>query len=161
MFKLRPRTLTKNQDQDQANADKEIIGSPIEQHECQVATKENRKKPIKVSNIPNQPWYTVSTDNDGPYPDGQCNLVLIDKRTRYPVVEYVPSTDFHSNKERLKYIFATNGILRRIKSDRGPPAIGEEGMISAPYGDASSSKSECQSREIHANHKQFRTSLQG
>ena len=57
----------------------------------------------------------------GPYLDGHYNLVLVDKRTRYPVVENVPSTDFKTNKEKLKHIFATYVTPKRIKSDNGPP----------------------------------------
>ena len=79
-----------------------------------------------MTNIPNRPWDTVSIDHGGPYPDGHYNLVLIDKRTRYPVVESVPSTDFQTNKERLKHIFATYGTPRRIESDNGPPFNSKE-----------------------------------
>ena len=104
-----------------------MIDTAIDQcYECQVATKGNREEPIKVTNIPNQPWDTVSIDHGGPYPDGHYNLVLIDKRTRYPVVESVPSTDFQTNKERLKHIFATYGTPRRIESDNGPPFNSKE-----------------------------------
>ena len=84
-------------------------------------TKEKREEPIKVTNIPSQPWDTVSIDHGGTYPDGHDNLVLIDRRTRYPVVEAVPSTNFKVNKERLKHIFATYGTPMRIESDDGPP----------------------------------------
>ncbi|PFX12489.1 Uncharacterized protein K02A2.6 [Stylophora pistillata] len=62
----------------------------------------------------------------GPYPDGHYNLVLIDKRTRYPVVESVPSTDFQTNKERLKHISATYGTPRRIENDNGLPFNSKE-----------------------------------
>ena len=104
-----------------------MIDTAIDQcYECQVATKGNREEPIKVTNIPNRPWDTVSIDHGGPYPDGHYNLVLIDKRTRYPVVEAVPSTDFQTNKERLKQIFATYGTPRRIESDNGPPFNSKE-----------------------------------
>lgn len=104
-----------------------MIDTAIDQcYECQVATKGNREEPIKVTNIPNRPWDTVSIDHGGPYPDGHYNLVLIDKRTRYPVVESVPSTDFQTNKERLKHIFATYGTPRRIESDNGPPFNSKE-----------------------------------
>jgi hypothetical protein len=58
-------------------------------------------------------------DHGGPYPDGHYNLVIIDKRTRYPVVE--SSTNFQANKERLKHVFATYGTPRRIETDNGPP----------------------------------------
>ena len=104
-----------------------MIDTAIDQcYECQVATKGDREEPIKVTSIPNRPWDTVSIDHGGPYPDGHYNLVLIDKRTRYPVVESVPSTDFQTNKEKLKHIFATYGTPRRIESDNGPPFNSKE-----------------------------------
>ena len=83
-------------------------------YECQVATEEKREEPTKVTNIPSHPWDTVSIDHGRPHPDGHYNLVLIDRRTRYPVVVAVPSTNFKINTERLKYIFATYGTPKRI-----------------------------------------------
>ena len=81
-----------------------MIDTAIDQcYECQVATKDSTEEPIKVSSIPSQPWDTVSIDFGGPYPDSHYNLVLIDKRTRYPVVETMPSTSFPPIKERLKH----------------------------------------------------------
>ena len=56
-----------------------------------------------------RPWGTI-----------HYNLFLIDKRTRYAVVENVPSTGFQTNKERLKHIFATYGTPKRTESDNGP-----------------------------------------
>ena len=104
-----------------------MIDTAIDQcYECQVATKENIEEPIKVTNIPSRPWDTVSIDHGGPYPDGHYNLVLIDKRTRYPVVESVPSTNFQTNKDGLKHIFATYGTPRRNESNNGPPFNSEE-----------------------------------
>ncbi|XP_022809966.1 uncharacterized protein LOC111346983 [Stylophora pistillata] len=104
-----------------------MIDTAIDQcYECQVATKGDKEEPIKVTSISNRPWDTVSIDNGGPYLDGHYNLVLIDKRTRYPVVESVPSTDFQTNKERLKHIFATYGTLRRIERENGPPFNSKE-----------------------------------
>ena len=106
-----------------------MIDTAIDQgYECQVAAKGDREEPIKVTSIPNRPWDTVSIDHGGPYPDGHYNLVLIDKRTRYPVVEFVPSTDFQTNKEKLKHIFATYGTPRRIESDNGPHSILKRSM---------------------------------
>ena len=74
-----------------------------------------------MTNIPSHPWDTVSIDHGRTYPDGHYNLVLIDKRTRYPVVEAVPSTNFEVNKKSLKHIFAIYGTPKRIESDNGPP----------------------------------------
>ena len=61
-------------------------------HECQVTTKEHRKEPLKMTEIPEKPWQVVSVDFGGPYPDGHYNLVIMDKRSRYPEVEVVYST---------------------------------------------------------------------
>ena len=104
-----------------------MLDTAIDQcYECQVTKKGERGEPIKVTSIPNRPWDTVSIDHGGPYQDGYYNLVLIDKRTRYPVVESVLSTDFQTNKERLKHIFATYGTPRRIVSDNQPPFNSKE-----------------------------------
>ena len=99
-----------------------MIDTSIDQcYECQVATKRDREEPIKVTSIPNRPWDTIFIDHGGPYPDEHHNLVLIDKRTRYPVVENVPSTDFQTNKERLKHIFATYGTPKTIEKRQRTP----------------------------------------
>ena len=42
------------------------------------------------------------------------------------MVESVPSTDFQTNKEKLKHIFATYGMPRRIESDNGAPFNSKE-----------------------------------
>ena len=69
----------------------------------------------------------MSIDPDGgPYPDGHYNIPLIDKRSRSPVVESVPSTDFQTNEERLKHIFATYGTPRRLGNDNGSPFNSKE-----------------------------------
>ena len=78
-----------------------------------------------MTSIPNKPWDTLSVDFGGPYPDEHYNLVVIDKRTRYPI-EPVPSTRFNQVKERFKHIFATYGMPRRIESGNGPPFNSKE-----------------------------------
>ena len=60
---------------------------------------------------------TVNLDFGGPYPDGHYNLVIVDQRSRYPVVEEVHSTSFKETSIKLKEIFATNGTLRKILTD--------------------------------------------
>ena len=47
-------------------------------------------------------------------------------RTRYLVVKSVPSTDFQTNKERLKHILVTYGTPRRTESDNEPPFKSKE-----------------------------------
>ena len=99
-----------------------LIDNAVDQcYECQVTTKETQSEPIKPSNIPDKPWDTVSVDFGSPYPDGHYNLVIIDKSTRYPVVERVSSTPFQINEERLKHVFAIYGTRRRVESDNRAP----------------------------------------
>lgn len=95
-------------------------------YECQLTTKLHRQEPIKVTVIPEKPWEVVSIDFGGPYPDGHYNLVVIDKRTRYPEVEVVYSTGIKATKEKLKKIFATHGTPERVESDKGPSFTSKE-----------------------------------
>ncbi|MEW8584399.1 MAG: RNase H-like domain-containing protein, partial [Candidatus Thiodiazotropha sp.] len=89
--------------------------------QCQLTTVEHKQEPIKPSEIPDSAWHTVSVDYGGPYPDGHYNLVVIDKRTRFPAVEQTTSTSCRVTCDRLRKIFATHGIPERVESDNGPP----------------------------------------
>ena len=55
-------------------------------YQCQITTAEHRQEPVKPSEIPETEWHTLSADFGAPYPDGHYNLVMIDKRTRFPIV---------------------------------------------------------------------------
>ena len=57
-----------------------------------------------------------------PYPDGLYNLVVIDKRTRFPIVEQTTSTSCRATCDRLRKIFATHGVPERLESDNEPPS---------------------------------------
>lgn len=58
------------------------------------------------------------------YPDCHHNLVLIDKRTRYPAEDPIESTSFQTYKEkRLKHTLITYGTPKRIESNGEPPFI--------------------------------------
>ncbi|KAJ8045060.1 hypothetical protein HOLleu_07986 [Holothuria leucospilota] len=94
--------------------------------ECGVTTKEHRQEPIKTMEIPDEPWDTVAIDFGGPYPDGHYNLVVIDKRSRYPEVERLYSTEFKPTRDKLKKIFANQGIPKRVETDNGPPFSSKE-----------------------------------
>ena len=96
----------------------DIVGKCFD---CQVATQCYRSEPLKMTEIPEEPWSTVAMDFRGPYPDGHYNLVMIDKRSRYPIVEETTSTNFKQTKRALKGIFATYGTPERIETDGGPP----------------------------------------
>ena len=95
-------------------------------YECQVTTKEHRNEPLKMTNIPEKPWEEVATDFGGPYPDGHYNLVIIDKRSRFPVVETIYSTSAQPTIRAMKRVFAMLGTPKRIDSDNGPPFNSKE-----------------------------------
>ncbi len=100
------------------NLVEEILGSCME---CKIATKQHTTEPLKMTEIPKVPWDVIQVDFGGPYPDGHLNLVAIDKRTRYPEVETVPSTSFKATREKMKKMFSVHGVPRIIESDNGPP----------------------------------------
>jgi len=79
------------------------------------------RNPSIVTDIPNKPWDVIAVDFSGPYPDGYCNLVAIDKRTRYPEVVKTHSTAFPPTKVKLKTMFATHGTPSQLESDNKPP----------------------------------------
>ena len=89
----------------------------------QSSFKVEREKPIKVTTIPSTAWEHIAIDFGGPYPDGHYNLVAVDLRNRYPVVETISSTNFKATREKLKKIYATYSIPTKIQSDNGPHLI--------------------------------------
>ena len=100
------------------------LGTMVDQincFDCAVATRERRQEPIKPSEIPREAWHTIAVDYGGAYPDGHYNLVMIDKRSRYPVVEEVSNTEFEQARVAFKKVFATYGTPVCIESDGGPP----------------------------------------
>ena len=68
----------------------------------------------------------MKIDFYGPLPEGQYRLVVIDTYSRYPEVELVTTTSARATIPKLDAIFARHGIPTKIKSDNGPPFIGEE-----------------------------------
>ena len=59
-----------------------------------------------------RPWRTIPRQSLQPCSNRQKNQIS--------VVEPVPSTNFQSNEDRLKDIFATYGMPKRQESDNGP-----------------------------------------
>ena len=67
-------------------------------YECQLTTKQYRQEPVKMTRYQKNHGRSCQLILGGLYPDGHYNLVVIDKRTRYPKVEAVHSTE----KSQLK-----------------------------------------------------------
>lgn len=88
---------------------------------CSAVVKDERLQPLKMSELPDRPWQSLSADFGGPYPSGDYCLVVIDEYSRFPVVELVKSTSARSVIPVLDKIFATHGIPETLKTDNGPP----------------------------------------
>ena len=93
---------------------------------CQANGPSNPPEPLRMTNLPPQPWHTVNIDFCGPFPSGEYLLVVIDAYSRFPEVEVVHSTLAKSTISQLEKIFARHGIPQIIKTDNGPPFSGHE-----------------------------------
>ena len=130
-----------------------LVDHTVEQcFECKVPNTRIKEEPIKPSVISSKPWETVSADFSGPCPGGQYNLVVIDKRTRYPEVEPTCTTASKTTKV----------VPNRLETDNGQPINSKdfekfEERIHTSSRNTSTSKSQWTGWEIHETFKQNRT----
>ena len=82
------------------------------------------REPLKMSVLPDSPLDEVSVDFA--HVDGQILLLVFDDYSRFPFVEPVSSTSASAVIPNLDQLFSTFGAPRVVKSDNGPPFIGEE-----------------------------------
>ena len=88
---------------------------------CQISTKVHHTEPAKMTELPKRPWETVEIDFCGPFPSYEYALVVTDQYSRYPEVEFVRSTSLQPTRRKLKKIFATYGVPKKVQTDNGPP----------------------------------------
>lgn len=88
---------------------------------CQVNTPVTQTEPLKMSELPDAPWHSVSADFYGPLPSGEYLLVIVDDYTRYPIVEVIRSTSANTVIPVVDKVFSMFGIPRVVKTDNGPP----------------------------------------
>ena len=93
---------------------------------CQLNTGGEAYEPIKLASMPKEPWDEVAIDFYGPLPNGKELLVLMDERSRMPVLAEVTSTTARYVNPILDEIFSLLGIPTTLKSDNGPPFNGKE-----------------------------------
>ena len=102
------------------------INADVEQlikhcHACQVTASSNSKcAPITMSEIPSQVWHTLAVDIQGPYPTGEYILVLIDYRSRYPVIALLKTVTTKTILNSLLKTFSLFGFPSCITSDNRP-----------------------------------------
>ena len=93
---------------------------------CQASGREKPPQPLCMSSLPEENFEKVYVDFLGPLPSGESLLVVLDGRSRYPVVEIQKKTDAPALIPRLDKIFALFGIPKEVVSDNGPPFKGYE-----------------------------------
>ena len=88
---------------------------------CQSVERESKSTPLITTEIPENVWDTVNVDYLGPLPNGKYLFVLIDQRSRYPVVDFTKTTDATTAISSLSRTFNLFGNPIYIVSDNGPP----------------------------------------
>ena len=90
-------------------------------HACQVTAPAVTKfEPSQPTDIPSTPWETIAMDIQGPYPTGDNLLVMIDYRSRYPIVVKQKSTSTQCVINAMKHTFSIFGYPKNIVTDNGP-----------------------------------------
>ncbi|KAK2552554.1 Uncharacterized protein P5673_026409 [Acropora cervicornis] len=87
---------------------------------CQSNTSQTHREPLKMTDLPEGPWDKVSVDFWGPMASGDLALVFYCQYARYPVVEFVGSTNEKATIPIFRRVFDTYGVPKEIKSDNGP-----------------------------------------
>lgn len=100
---------------------------------CQATVECKNTEPLKMTELPEGPWRELSVDFCGPFPSGDCLMVVIDEYSRYPKVELLKSTSTKTDVPKIDKIFASFGIPKVLKSDNGPPFNGNEFRQFADY----------------------------
>ena len=88
---------------------------------CQATGRPKPPQPLNMREIPKENFDTVYMEFLGPLPTGETLFVLIDGRSRYPVIKVMKKTDASHLIPCLDEIFATFGLPKEIISDNGPP----------------------------------------
>ena len=87
---------------------------------CQSLTPPKPLPPIISTKMPEKIWKTINIDYLGPLPNGKYCLVLIDQRSRYPIVVFTTSTDATGLIKILENVFAQYGLPDIVITDNGP-----------------------------------------
>ena len=82
---------------------------------------ENLPAPLRMNDLPPQPWHTLHMDHCGPFPTGKYFLAVIDSYSRFPEVDSVHSTSASTTIAKLDRIFAIHGLPHIVKTVNEPP----------------------------------------
>ena len=76
--------------------------------------------------LPDSNFEKVYIDFLGTLPTGELLLVLVDVRSRYPMVEILRKNDASTAIPQLDKIFALFGLPDEVVTDNGPPFQGKD-----------------------------------
>ena len=91
-------------------------------HSCQITTPSTQKNaPLAMTPTPDSCWDIVSADIKGPFPKGENLLVLLDYKSRYPIV-FAMKHRTTSDKiiKRLDKTFSMFDYPHQLLTDNGP-----------------------------------------
>ena len=88
--------------------------------------KKPKSPPLKLIEILKKVWQADYIDYFGPFTNKKYALVMIDERSRYPVVVFTDSTSVKHLKAVLEMTFLHFGCPEELVSNKGPPFRSEE-----------------------------------
>ena len=89
---------------------------------CQAVQPPSNDQPIKPSELPEGPWQYVEMDFQGPYPNGEYIMIVMDRYIRWPEMAFFRKAPNASQTiSALEAIFANKGTPEVCQSDNGPP----------------------------------------
>ena len=84
---------------------------------CQAVGRPAPPQPLQISKMPTGPWQKVHIDFYGPMPTSEYLLVVIDRYSRFPIVEMVKSTKAKSIIPKLDKTFAVHGLPVEVTTE--------------------------------------------
>lgn len=92
---------------------------------CQESRPTPAAAPLHPWEWPSQPWSRLHLDYAGPFL-GRMFLVLIDAHSKWIDVHIMPSITAAHTIEKLRIVFSTHGLPRKVVTDNGPSFTSEE-----------------------------------
>ena len=89
---------------------------------CQAVQPPRNAQPIKPLVLPKAPWQYVEMDFQGPYPNGDYIMIIIDRYSRWPEMAFFrKAPNAKQTISAMETIFANKGTPEVCQSDNGPP----------------------------------------
>lgn len=77
---------------------------------CQATVNTPLQEPLQSTQFPNGQWESLAVDYYGPLPSGDYVLIVIDKYSRFPEIDFTSSTSAKATIPKLDHIFSSYGI---------------------------------------------------